>query len=480
MLKALNRNTIPTPTLYPERVVQFGGGNFLRAFVDWMVDLLNEKTDFAGNVVIVKPTARGSYDEFVQQDGLFHVRLHGLVDGELVSEQRLVTCVSRTINPYVDFAAYLALARQPEIRFIVSNTTEAGIEFREDDKFDDAPPLSFPAKLTRFLYERFQHFSGAADKGCIILPCELIEQNGTRLKAIIKQYIDHWRLSRDFSIWLDASNVFCNTLVDRIVTGFPANNAEATLAEIGYDDRLLVEGERYHSWIIEAPTSISDELPLTKIGLNVKIVPDLDTYRAIKVRILNGGHTSMVAPGYMLGLEAVHHVMQHPILSQFIRDLLFDEVIPAMDVPVSETELQEFAEDVLLRFQNPFLHHRLLSIALNSIAKFKTRLLPSLLDYVERKGVLPPRITVAFAALLRFYQGEWQGTAIPLKDEANILEWMQAIWQSEVVLSEKVHALLSKSDVWSADLSTIPQLAERVTAIIEQIDKEGIEAVLKG
>jgi tagaturonate reductase len=479
MLQPLNRKTIPTPKQYPERIVQFGGGNFLRAFVDWMVDLLNEKTDFAGSVVIVKPTARGSYDEFSQQDGLFHVRLHGVVDGQLVTEQRLVTCVRRTINPYADFTAYLALARQPEIRFIVSNTTEAGIEFRADDKFDDAPPLGFPAKLTRFLYERFQHFSGAVDRGCIILPCELIEQNGTRLKAIIQQYAALWNLGSDFSAWLDTANVFCNTLVDRIVTGFPANNAEATLAAIGYDDRLLVEGERYHSWIIETPAAISEELPLTKIGMNVKIVDDLDTYRAIKVRLLNGAHTAMVAPGYMLGLEAVHHVMQHPLLSQFIRDMLFEEVIPAMKVPVSDAELQAFAEDVLLRFQNPFLHHRLMSIALNSIAKFKTRLLPSLLDYVERKEELPPRITVAFAALIRFYQGDWQGVVIPLKDEAVTLERIQHVLQSNLTLPEKVNTILSVSDVWGADLSTIPNLVERITAIVEQINGEGIEAVLQ-
>ena len=480
MSKPLNRTTAQTPLVYPERIVQFGGGNFLRAFVDWMVEKLNTETDFGGSVVIVKPTPHGDYAALEKQDGLFHVALHGLQDGQLVTERQLITCVSRSVHPYQNYDAYLAIARQPELRFIVSNTTEAGIAFNADDTVDAQPPDSFPAKLTQFLYHRYQHFAGQADKGCIILPCELIDANGAQLKQVILQYVESWKLDSDFVAWLDTANVFCNTLVDRIVTGFPQQEREAeALQAIGYDDRVLVEGEQYHSWIIEAPDWIRDEFPVQRCDLNVKIVHDLTPHRTVKVRILNGAHTSMVPIGYLLGLESVREAIENPALGVFIQQLIFDEVIPYLDVDVPETELTAFANDVMNRFRNPFLHHRLLSIALNSVSKFKTRLLPSLIAFVEKQEQPPERIVFALAALLRFYQGEWQGQPIPLQDDDDIITRLQIIWQSDMSLTEKVTALLQDEASWGMDLAAIDGLVERVTQDITRIEADGVRAVLE-
>ena len=260
MLNQLDRSDYPDKQLFPERIVQFGGGNFLRGFADWVVDVLNEETDFAGGVALVKATP-GSYVDLDAQGCLYTTYLLGIQDGEFVEQTRLIGAVNRTVYPYRDFAGYLALARQPESRFIFSNTTESGIVFSAADAFDDEPPESFPAKLTRFLYERYRHFDGAANAGCIIIPTELIVDNATRLREIMLDYAALWRLEAGFADWIARHNLFCNTLVDRIVSGFPQANAEKLFGRLGYEDRLLTMGELYHSWIIEAPASLLNEFP---------------------------------------------------------------------------------------------------------------------------------------------------------------------------------------------------------------------------
>ncbi len=429
-LPPLNRETAHTPPAYPERIVQFGGGNFLRGFVDWIIQQLNEQAAFASSVVIVKPTPQGSYEQFNLQDGLFHVQLHGLQEGTLVTDRSLITCVTRALNPYEDYESFLALARQPDIRFIISNTTETGLTFAPDDKLTDAPPSSFPAKLTAFLYARFQ--SGVTI-GCIILPCELVEQNGDKLRALILHYADLWQLEPAFKRWIETTNQFCNTLVDRIVVGFPKTNSEAVLEKIGYNDQLLVEGEEYHSWVIEAPQELLTEFPVNKTNLNVKIVDDVELYRQTKVRILNGAHTSMMPIGYMLGLETVRQAVEHPWLGGFIRDEVYDEIIPAFDNP--DDNLKQFANDVLNRFRNPFIQHKLMSIALYSISKFSIRLIPSLVSYQAHYHKLPQRIVFAFAALIRFYKGEWNGAPIPLNDDPAIVGWFHDQWQSAPIFT---------------------------------------------
>ena len=472
MLKQLNRSDYPRKKRFPERIVQFGGGNFLRGFADWVVDVLNEETDFAGGVALVKATP-GDYADLDGQGCVYTTYLLGIQDGEFVEQTRLIGAVNRTIYPYRDFAAYLALARQPEIRFVFSNTTESGIVFSADDQFDDEPPHSFPAKLTRFLYERYRHFDGAAEAGCIIIPTELIEDNADRLREIILEYAARWRLEAGFADWIAGHNLFCNTLVDRIVSGFPQANAAELFQWLGYEDPLLTMGELYHSWIIEAPPSLLDEFPVdkTRTPLNVKVVDDAAPYRTIKVRLLNGAHTSMVPLGLLLGIESVREVMEHAVLAPFIQDLIHQEVIPSV-TEVPRAELEAFARDAFDRFRNPHIHHLLLTIALNSSTKVKERILPSMLGYLEQTGELPPRLTVALAAFIRLYRGEWRGEAIALSDDPEVLAWFSEQWEaasSNAVLARRV---LSNAALWDQDLSDVPGLVERVSVILDAIEQD--------
>ena len=459
MPRALTRQWPGTARVLPDRIVQFGGGNFLRGFVDWAVDILNDETDFGAGIAVVKARP-GTYYALDQQDGLFTTCLRGLRGGELVEETRLIRAVNRTVYPHQDFAGYLALARADAIRFIFSNTTEAGIVFSAADRFTDAPPATFPAKLTRFLHERYRHFAGAADKGCIIIPTELIEDNATRLRQIMLEYAALWRLEPGFAHWLRESNLFCNTLVDRIIPGYPSADAERLAAELGYDDRLLVAGEVYHSWIIEAPRQLLSEFPVdrTRTPLNIKIVADAAPYRRIKVRLLNGAHTAMVPLGILLGIESVREAVEHERLGPFIQALLREEIIPSVS-GIPPAELEAFASAVLDRFRNPHIHHRLITIALNSSSKVKERILPSLLGSIEATGELPARLTLAFAAFIRLYRGEWAGAALPLQDEPDILDWFRRCWDDAEDMESLARTVLGNQSLWDRDLGQVKGLA---------------------
>ncbi len=469
----------PQRERHPERIVQFGGGNFLRGFVDWVVDVLNDETDFGGGVVIVKATP-GTYDALDEQDCLFTTHLNGIREGEFVEETRLISAVNRTVYPYQDFAAYLALARQPEIRFIFSNTTESGIVYSSADRFSDEPPASFPAKLTRFLYERYEHFAGAPARACIIIPTELIVDNATRLREIILQYAALWRLESGFSDWITARNIFCNTLVDRIVSGFPQADAARIFEQLGYEDRLLAAGEIYHSWIIEAERSLLDEFPVdrTETALNVKVVHDAAPYRTIKVRLLNGAHTSMAPIGILLGIESVREAMEHEALATFITELIFQEVIPSVS-EIPRGELEAFARDVFDRFRNPHIHHRLLTIALNSASKVKERILPSLHGYLDETSELPERLVIAFAAFIRLYRGEWQGAPIALNDDPDVLTWFKTHWAEADSLDVLVQGVLGNEALWEADLTALPGLAPMLTETLRAIEAGELLALLR-
>ncbi len=474
----LSNRLHPDRKFYPERIVQFGGGNFLRGFVDWVLDVLNAETDFASGVVIVKATP-GTYDELDEQDCLFTTYLHGIQAGEVVEETRLISAVQRVVYPYRDFAAYLALARQPEVRFIFSNTTESGIVFSGDDALADEPPATFPAKLTRFLYERFLHFGGSPDKGCIIIPTELIVDNATRLREIMLEYASLWRLEPEFTAWVKARNVFCNTLVDRIVSGFPQADAQRLFAQMGYEDRLLAAGERYHSWIIEAEPSLLGEFPVdqARTPLNVSVVDDAAPYRTIKVRLLNGAHTAMTPLGILLGIDSVREAMEDEALASFIRDLIFQEVIPSV-TEVPRGELESFAGDVFDRFRNPRIHHRLLTIALNSSSKVKERILPSMLGYLDETGQLPERLVLAFAAFIRLYRGEWRGASIPLNDDAEVLSWFKKQWATADSTEALAQAVLGSEALWDRDLSGAPGLAEKVSQNLREIEEGRLLALI--
>lgn len=480
-LPLLNRQTAQTPPAYPVKVVQFGGGNFLRAFVDWMIDILNEETDFGGSVAVVKAAPRGFFDapyaQLAAQDGLFHVQLNGLVNGRLTTQTRLVSAISQVVNPYDACDDFLALARLPDVRFIISNTTEAGIVFDSADRPEDAPPASFPAKLTLFLYERYRHFQGDEGKGCIILPCELIEHNGAQLQQCVLDFVELWGLEDGFVNWLLISSVFCNTLVDRIVPGFPNGRADDIRQAVGFADQMLVEGEQFHSWVIQGPAGIRDEFPTHQTNLHVKFVTDLTPYRDLKVRILNGAHTAMVPVGYLYGLRTVKETVENEVLGRFVADLLFAEILPTLSAPPAEKE--QFARDVLERFRNPYLKHELSAIALNSIAKFRARLLPTLLAYAAQFGAPPPRITLSLAALIRFYRGEWQGEATPVRDNADVLAFFAAAWQANKTAAELAAAVLGNESLWGQDLTAVPHLTAHVAAALEQVEND-LGAALSG
>ena len=469
-MKKLNRNTANAALKMPIKIVQFGEGNFLRGFVDWMIDILNEKTDFNGAIDMVQPRTPGGGERVNIQEGLYHTWLVGLQNSQEMDETRLITSVHGLVDPFKDYQVFLALAHNIDLRFIVSNTTEAGIEFNPNDTDYTSLPKTFPGKLTALLFERFKKFEGAASKGLIILPVELIDKNGDTLKETVINYIALWDLPVDFLYWIEQHNYFCNTLVDRIVPGYPKEDKESIQTRLGYDDELVVKAEPFHLWVIEAPDFVKKELPFSKVGLNVKFVKDLTPYRIRKVMILNGAHTAMVAYGYLNGCRTVKECLEKEPVAGFVRELIFEEIIPTLDLP--NAELNSFANDVLERFQNPYIRHDLLSIALNSISKFKVRVLPSLLEYYWRKNELPKNLVKAFAALIVFYKGIYREEEIVLKDDEYNIKFMSEIWESGN-LKKVVNGILSNKNLWNQDLTVIPGLErELIEVIIPLLEKE--------
>ncbi len=466
---------------YPVRIIQFGEGNFLRAFVDWMVDRMNEEIGFQTGITVIQPIAAGLTEKMNAQNGLYTLFLTGLREGKPHSEHRVIRCLDRCLNPYEDFEGYLATAENRDLRFVVSNTTEAGIEFNGQDKMTGAPPASFPAKLTVWLYHRYRFFQGDADAGLIFLPCELIENNGDNLKKCVRKYADLWKLERGFEEWINKSCVFGNTLVDRIVTGYPKDRASELTAQLGYEDPLMTEGELFHLWVIQGPESLREELPFHRCGLNVLFVKDVAPYRTRKVRILNGAHTSLAPAAYLLGVETVREAVEHPLLGAFLRQTLFEEIIPTLDLP--QSELTAFADAVIERFKNPFIKHYLMSIALNSISKFQVRVLPSLLAYMKRRARVPERLGFSFAALIAFYKGRRGNEPIPLNDSPENLTLFKSLWASHDgsvdSLQGMVTKVLGQADIWQTDLNEWKGLSGVVGSYLRQIETKGVEAVLR-
>ena len=467
MLKNLNRKNASAEKPRPVKILQFGEGNFLRAFVDWMVDILNEKTDFNGAVEIVQPIAKGMAKEVNAQDGLYHVALKGIQQGKIFSETRLVTCVSKAINPYDDFSNFLKSAENPELKFIVSNTTESGIAFNSSDSNPTALADTFPGKVTQLLFHRFKFFNGDNKRGLILLPCELIEKNGDTLKKAILDYATLWKLPPGFTQWIESANIFCNTLVDRIVPGFPRDTIQEIQTTIGYEDNLVVQAEPFHLRVIEGPAAVQQHLPTAKAGLDVKFVTDLTPYRTQKVRILNGAHTTLVPVAYLAGFRTVRESIDDAAIGTFIRNTIANEIIPTLELPADD--LKKFADDVIERFQNPFIKHELLSIALNSISKYKVRVLPSVLEYHKRTAKLPANLLYALAALIRFYKGEWQGSVIPLNDSLEVLNFFKMAWESQNT-DDVVQNVLANESFWGQDLNKIKGLSEVVGKALKQIE----------
>ncbi len=468
----------------PERVLQFGEGNFLRSFADWMIDGMNAGGRFGGGIVVVQPISQGLAAKLNDQGGCYTVLSRGMVDGQAVTERQLVTSVQRALNPYADFTGYRALAAQPELRFVVSNTTEAGIAYAPEAYVPTAPQSRFPAKVCAFLFDRFQAFQGDPGKGLVFLPCELINHNGRMLKQHVVHHAQDWQLGAAFLRWLDEANVFCDTLVDRIVPGYPAAEAATICTELGYEDQLLSVGEHFHLWVIEGPAWLAEELPLAKAGYNVVVTSDLQPYRNRKVMVLNGAHTASVLAAFQAGLDTVEQMMSDPLTGDVVRQLVYDEVLPTLDMEAADKE--GYAAAVIERFRNPFIRHELLSISLNSVSKWQVRVLPSLKAFQQRFGRLPDRLAFSLAALLHFYRGEFRadgsfggrraGQAYPIRDDAPILAIVAAC--RNLAPAAYADRILGESSFWGEDLRQIPGLAERVARDLAAIETAGMRAAL--
>ena len=475
-MKELNRKTAQAK-LYPERIIQFGEGNFLRAFVDWIVYNMNKKADFNGGVVVVQPIANGMVDMLNAQDGLYHLNLQGVEAGKEVDSIELIDVITRGLNPYTQFDEYLKLAENPEMRFVISNTTEAGITFDPECKLEDKPAKSYPGKLTQLLYHRFKTFKGAADKGFIIFPCELIFHNGTELKKCIEQYIELWKLGAEFSNWFENSCGVYSTLVDRIVPGFPKDNIGEIRERIGYNDQLVVKGEIFHLWVIEAPKSIANEFPADKAGLNVLFVPSEKPYHDRKVTLLNGPHTVLSPVGYLSGLNTVRECVEDPVIGKFVHKVMFDELLPTLDLPKSE--LEKFAADVLDRFRNPFVKHFVTSIMLNSFPKYKTRDLPGLKIYLQRKGELPSGLVLGLAGIVTYYKGGKRGDdEITPNDDAAIIDLLKKLWATGDV-NEVAKGVLGAEFIWGEDLNKVPGLTQKLAGYLASIQEKGMLETVK-
>lgn len=468
----LNRQLTNTENKLPIKVVQFGEGNFLRAFVEYAFQKLNKEVDFNAGIAVVQPISKGLVSMLNDQDGLYTLFTKGIKEGKEIEEKELITNIVKGIDPYQDFNAYLKLAEEEELQFIISNTTEAGIAYVESDTPHMAPPSSFPAKLTVLLHHRFKHFNGDAEKGLTIIPCELINYNSDTLKKIVLDYIERWSLSEAFKSWVINACSFHNTLVDRIVPGYPKDQIEEYNSQLDYKDNLIVSAETFFLWVIEGGEDLKSKLPFGKTDLDVKIVDDMQPFRTRKVRILNGAHTAMVPFSLLYGNETVKESVDEAFTGPFIQSAVFEEIIPTLDM--EKEELEAFANAVFDRFRNPFVKHMLSSIALNSMSKFKVRVLPSLLEYVDRKEKLPVHLVFAFACLLQFYKGEFENRSMPVNDDQAIMDNLKSIWETST-FEEVAQRVLENTNYWDQDLTKVKGLKEGVALALKNLDTLGVQ-----
>lgn len=491
MKKALNKWTAPK-SVAPERIIQFGEGNFLRAFVDWIIWNMNAKTNFNGSVVVVQPIDKGMVEWLNGQDCLYHVNLQGRLNGEPVNSLERIDVISRALNPYSQNAAFMALAEQPDIRFVISNTTEAGITFDPSCKFTDAPASAYPGKLVQLLYRRYKTFNGCPSKGLILMPCELIFLNGHHLKECIYQYIELWKedLGADyegFKEWFTKYNYVCATLVDRIVPGFPRKDIAAIQEKVGYNDNLVVQAEIFHLWVIEKPENMTieqlrEEFPAEKAGLHVLIAESEKPYHERKVTLLNGPHTVLSPVAYLSGINIVRDACNDPVIGQYIHKVQFEELMETLNLPMDE--LRQFASDVLERFNNPYVDHQVTSIMLNSFPKFETRDLPGLKTYLERKGELPKGLVLGLAAIITYYKGGTRADGAPIQpnDAQEIMDLLNQLWATGD-LRKVAEGVLGATDIiWKEskqDLNTIPGLTDMVEGFLRDIQDKGMVETVK-
>ena len=472
----------------PEKVLQFGEGNFLRAFVDYWFDLANEKADWNGKCVLVQPIAPGLAKMINEQEGLYTLYLRGSENGQKVDDKRVISSVSRCLNPYekADYEKMMDVAASDDLEIIVSNTTEAGIVYDPACQQNDCPPSSFPAKLTQVLYHRYK----AGKKGIIMLACELIDNNGKELQKCCNNYAKDWNLDAAFIDWMNNANTFCSTLVDRIVPGRIRDPKELAAMEEanGYHDAVLDVGEVFGVWVIEGPAGLEDKLPFKKAGVNVMVVPDVTPYKKRKVRILNGAHTGFVLGAYLAGFDIVRDCMHNDTIRGFMNKMLHEEIIPTL--PLDKKDLEDFASAVQDRFNNPFVNHELMSISLNSTSKWRARNMPSFLEYIEKNGKLPTCLTMSFAAYIAFYSNNIQelndkglvckrakGNEYTISDDRYVLEFYNAHKDDDI--PTLVHAVMTNEQMWGQDLTKVAGFEEATVKNLTLIREQGAMAAYK-
>lgn len=465
----------------PVKILQFGEGVFLRAFADYAVDIANEENNFNGNIAVILPRS-GKTNRFAKQNNIYTVCLRGQQNGQVYTENRVITSIDSVISARDEYDAFMALAHEDALEFVISNTTDAGIVFNEADQFADCPPSTFPAKLTKFLYERYTHYNGDVQKGLIMLPTELNDDNGQLLKRCVLQYVALWNLDDGFAAWLEAACRFVDTLVDRIVAGYPASNIDAIQEELGYEDALLDQAEPFSLWVIGDP-SLADKFTIGSDKFHVEFTDNIQAFKEQKVRILNGAHTSMVLGAYLSGLDYVGQCMADPVVRRSLDQTVFGEIVPTVDLPREKAEA--FAKAVYERFENPFVNHALLAISLNSISKWKGRILPTFKDSVAATGKLPKWLTYSLAALLAFYRSTEEGdgcligsraagNTYEIHDDAEKLAFIKETAASPTPVY--VQAVMSRIDFWGEDLTAIAGFADAVTAHIDRMTEIGVKA----
>ena len=469
----------------PERVLQFGEGNFLRAFADYWFDMANEKAGWNGKCVLVQPIAQGLTQRINRQEGLYTLYLRGRQNGEKVDAKRVISSVSRCLNPYEkqDYDAMMDVAAGEALEYIVSNTTEAGIVYDPSCRLEDCPPASFPAKLTQVLLHRWR----AGRPGVVVLSCELIDNNGKELLRCVNQYIKQWGLEEGFARWVNGDCTFCSTLVDRIVPGRIRDAAEAARLEDenGYRDALIDVGEVFGVWNIEGPEWLAEKLPFRAAGLNCPVVPDVTPYKKRKVRILTGAHTGFVPGAYLAGYDIVRDCMQDDVILGFMNRMLHEEVIPTL--PLDRQDLEAFAAAVQDRFNNPFINHELMSITLNSTSKWRARNMPSLLEYAQTAGKLPPCLAMSFAAYIAFYSSDIQALTEqglvcrrPKGNEYTVSDdrWVLEFYYSRRGVSDEtlVHDVMTNEKMWGQDLTLVPGFEQAAAENLRRIRTEGARA----
>lgn len=461
------------------KVLQFGEGNFLRAFVDWIIQKMNQKGVYDGHVCVVQPMPFGRVEDLEKQDGLYTLYLQGIDKGVASKTHEVIDVLDDFINPFTQYDKYLEYAESEDLEVVISNTTEAGITLDKDDLDFTSCPKSFPGKLLAFLHHRYTYFLGNRDKGLCIIPCELIDNNGDELHRVLKELAHLKGYEDDFISWLDEANHYTSTLVDRIVPGYPRDEIESIRNELGYEDTSVVKGEIFHLWVLKKEPYIEAKFPCNKAGLNVIYADSIKPYKERKVKILNGTHTAIVPVSYLYGIDTVRETIEEEHLGRFAKEFIFDEVIPTIDLP--REEMNEFASSVLDRYLNPYVRHELMSIALNSISKYKARILKTVHDYIARMNKLPTHALFSLAALINFYEGKRNNEVINLKDDQSYLDTFKKLYDKYHVDHDAaylVHEVLKDESMWGEDLTDINGLEDLVLSYYKLQREQGMKKAL--